>query len=517
MAYPLNTLTNHPNSGTMAAIPWRFATEHSSQKGDYLLGPDGVTCTEVVEVNWGDLKAACVALLGYSYRLPNGTAELLGNITPQAIIAATNASPPVVTTAAPHRLIDGDTVFISGILGNTICNGRVYVIVIDATRFALADASTGVPLSPTGNGTYLGGGEWFPTGSHLSRKLPWQHPIFNQTYVKRIVSVHGRKQAGTSENLPVGGLVGGGILVAGGLGGAGPGASINNGPWVNFDLATITVEFWRPPYAVRSDADVWGKGQRMEDGIVADAEWARYIDRQWELSTQLLSREDTAFNWATPANGAFPDVVWSAPKATPIRGGAGQKITHERMTKKWYQIPEACLFQLDANGVPLALPLFLMMQQRSITNPISLKQTFGGEPVTGCVNAPMGGGVNDVYATRFLGSYMGELMYEGVEITSSQLQLPPDLMQIPAFKGSNEPLSQVQYDVTFHWDRFDPPRGPGVPFRGHNLLPWTGDGLWYPVVGQRGAAAGIFNPNNAAGNATTMFQYCDMADLFQVL
>lgn len=503
MSYPLNTLQIHPFSGSMASIPWRFVTEHASQKGDYLMGPDGVTMTETLEINWGDLKSACTALVGYSYRNVQGTAAAFPNYIPQQIIGAVVAGPLIfITTAQPHHLIIGDTIFIWGVVGLDQANGRTQVFAAaSANVFTIAIAPT---LGPPGS--YTGGGTWIPTGSHLSRVLPWQHPIFNQMWVKRIVSIHGRQQQGTSENVPVGVLLFA-LLGANGLGGVGPGNQTNAGPWVNFSLAEITVEFWRPPYALRTDADVWNLGAAMDDGNIADIEWTRYTDRQWELSTQLLSRDDTSFAWADPTL-TTPPGNWATPASTPIRGGVGQKVSHLRMTKKWYQVPESCLFLLDGNGVPTNLPITLLLQQNQVTNPITGRETYGGEPICGSVNSPMGGGTIDSYSLRFLGTPQGELLYEGVVITVSPLQLPPELMQIATLKGSTEPLSQCQYDIEFHFDRFDPPRGAGVPFHGHNLVPWTGDGLWYPVTGQRATVG---------GKKSTMFQYADLSDLFQVL
>jgi hypothetical protein len=104
---------------------------------------------------------------------------------------------------------------------------------------------------------------------------------------------------------------------------------------------------------------------------------------------------------------------------------------------------------------------------------------------------------------------MGTLLYEGCEITPQPLQLPPFLMQVGILNGA-EPISQVQYDVTFRFVYFDPPRASGgTPFRGHNLMPWARDGLWYHVH-SKGAVTGTATP-------TTAFQYSDFRDLFSVL
>lgn len=68
---------------------------------------------------------------------------------------ATNASPIVITTAADHNLIDGDSIIIAGVLGNTAANGAWTVTVILANSFSL-NGSTGTDAY-TGGGTVDGG------------------------------------------------------------------------------------------------------------------------------------------------------------------------------------------------------------------------------------------------------------------------------------------------------------------------------------------------------------------------
>ena len=69
---------------------------------------------------------------------------------PVAISNATNATPIVVTSTA-HGLSVDDTVFISGVLGNTAANGTYIVsAVADANTYTLRDSS--------GNGSYTSGG-----------------------------------------------------------------------------------------------------------------------------------------------------------------------------------------------------------------------------------------------------------------------------------------------------------------------------------------------------------------------
>ena len=72
----------------------------------------------------------------------------LGRQSSKAITGATNANPIVITSAA-HGLTNGDSVVISGVLGNTAANGTKTVTVVNANSFSIATA---------GNGAYTSGG-----------------------------------------------------------------------------------------------------------------------------------------------------------------------------------------------------------------------------------------------------------------------------------------------------------------------------------------------------------------------
>lgn len=67
----------------------------------------------------------------------------------QFITGATNVNPIVITTDRPHNAKTGDTVYISGVLGNTAANGTRTIIVITTTTFSIGVA---------GNGAYSSGG-----------------------------------------------------------------------------------------------------------------------------------------------------------------------------------------------------------------------------------------------------------------------------------------------------------------------------------------------------------------------
>jgi hypothetical protein len=79
---------------------------------------------------------------------------------------ATNTSPIQITTSATNSLVTGQTVVISGILGNTAANGTFVVTRIDGTNFTLNGT--------TGNGTYVSGG----TGNGTPGWLHLQNGIY---------------------------------------------------------------------------------------------------------------------------------------------------------------------------------------------------------------------------------------------------------------------------------------------------------------------------------------------------
>jgi hypothetical protein len=95
-----------------------------------------------------------------------------------AVSAATNASPIAVTTAT-HGLTTGDTVYISGVTGNTAANGQWQVTVTGGTTFTL-DGSTG-------NGTYGTGGTAYRLTSALTERVPtyiegWETRLLVDTF-----------------------------------------------------------------------------------------------------------------------------------------------------------------------------------------------------------------------------------------------------------------------------------------------------------------------------------------------
>lgn len=416
----------------------------------------------------------------------------------------------------------------------------------------------------------------------LRRRLPWQHPYFNQLYVHSISDIRGMRMQGTNSQ-----AVNPAPFIGHFGGGAGLGIPINFGPWTEYERAVIDIKFWRPPYMILSDSAVRNTATGLQQ------EWLRYVDRQWSVSTQILSREGSNFVWSgSPANSG------QAGYTTGLPGTVGQTVFHQKVSRKWYQIPEAAIFQTGQGilgstqlGLPNGQARNLLYAKTAVYNPIT-GYRYGGSymtPILNTVNSPIGGGLVSlagtttagsavitmastagltarsatydgdavfgagiptgasivsivantsititqqayssgamtVYAVsdadesrRMFGAWMGTLRYDNATITERPLQLPPALMLIPLIAQS-EAISQVQYDVELQFDLFDPPRpqlGSGSyaagSARGHNLMPWAGNGLWYPVNSRNDAQGGT------AGPFLTPFGYSDPSDLFQIV
>jgi len=460
--HPFPALQQYATSGLL--FPWAFTGNSNAH-----LGEDGVGWTEEMYVEWKDFRQAVQALLGYSYR----------------------------------RVISG-----------------------------------------------------VPT---LRRVLPWQHPYFNQLFVKNIQSVVPMRMEGTSQTNPI---TRDGIPVVG----VGDPFASNRGPWTEYNIVKMVVQFWRPPYYIRSDTDILDA-----DGV--PQEWLRFTDREWTITNQVLSREGQQFLWATPP-----------PAGSAIPGAVGATIPHIKLKRTWYQIPEAALFTRVADGTPGGIPFTQTYTQTGVINPVTFYYYLPGtpanpnSPIINTVNVPIGEswifdktcdttlnsatitmadtsdlGVGDAAtglgispgsvivsitngttvvisrvatrtdvgtlvvfhsdrneSLRFWGFPMGTLRFEGAVIKSRPLQLPPSLMQIPFFRES-EPISQQQYDVEMHFDYFDPPRPYTYQLRGHNLMPWTGNGMWYPVNSQQGVDGAQTAP------FLTPFHYAQFTDLFKIL
>lgn len=454
MAMPL-PLQIHGSSGL--SFPWAF-----EQRFNLSMGGDGVAWSEVMQINWRDLETAMKELLGYSWR--DTSVNRYGNL-------------------------------------------------------------------------------------RLRRSLPWQHPYWNQMWVKGVRDFEGIRLMGTGTADVEFYLPGGG---------PGDGTPLNLGPWTNYDRVRFTVQFWRPNYYVRSD-------ESIQDADGFQQEWLRYVEKDWSENIQILNREGSQFVWSGGWTGNLPGTV-------------GQAVTHQKVTRTWYEVPEAGLFQTSQDSTPNGQADNLLYSTLQVVNPLTGYVYATGYPLPMSVNVPIGGGiigpltcnttsglttvttattaalnVGDFVtgagiktntsiltvdsgtqftmtrtatataaasltfvsdydsADRLFGCHMGTLRFDFAELRPRPLQLPPYLMQIPTFSG-NQPISQQQYDVMMHFDIFDPPRGAQAYYaRGHNLMPWSGNGLWYPINSQNG------NDGTTNRPYLTPHPYADLSRLFRIL
>ena len=79
-----------------------------------------------------------------------GVPYLPDPVKPLTVVSATNTSPIVVVTSATHEMLTGQSIYITGALGNTGANGSFVITRLDSVTFSL-DGSVG-------NGTYTSGG-----------------------------------------------------------------------------------------------------------------------------------------------------------------------------------------------------------------------------------------------------------------------------------------------------------------------------------------------------------------------
>lgn len=191
LAFNVNYLiANYPYQAFAAHLATGPAIEINTLSGGYtevifenndLLFPATYSYQENNETNWpGDSS------------VPNSGFDIVDSLNNRfpivsfhadagiSVIAATNATPIVITTASPHGfylaaiasasnttpiiinspahgLVSGTQIIISGVTGNTAANGTFYINVVDANNYSLFQ-DPGLTLAIAGNGTYITGG-----------------------------------------------------------------------------------------------------------------------------------------------------------------------------------------------------------------------------------------------------------------------------------------------------------------------------------------------------------------------
>lgn len=277
----------------------------------------------------------------------------------------------------------------------------------------------------------------------IRRVLPWRHPRFEQMWCTRITSVKGHKIKTKRAFFPNRSVT----------------DVPSGGPLSDYEYGILALQFTRPRYAVLSDIEVGWTADAVENN---QEEYRRFIDRFWTPTAQILSREGTTFKFS-------PGVM---PAGQPFPGSVGYRLGKMKLSRKWHQVPELAIY--DSSGFP--------------------RNLFFD------VGAKLGTILSTVNKTTFFGCPPGTLLYLGCDITPMPLPMPPRLMELV---GESR---YQQYDVTLHFEYFDPPRGylknpddtPGAQIsefatingeaawerRGHNLMPWSKDGRWYPIESQ---------------------------------
>lgn len=149
-----NPTTKHPSMTQRSSVNYRVVDMEVGALAGYTSGGYVVYETAASTINPGQANSQFqIAQGGTTGAAGSNSPGLFGmsgtgswNGTPFTITAATNASPIVATTSVPHGLTTGQTVTISGGLGNTAINGNWIVSVTSTTSVSLTGS--------TGNGTY---------------------------------------------------------------------------------------------------------------------------------------------------------------------------------------------------------------------------------------------------------------------------------------------------------------------------------------------------------------------------
>lgn len=282
----------------------------------------------------------------------------------------------------------------------------------------------------------------------LARVLPFQHPYFNQLWCTRIARVQFRGPIGNETWIDANGVEFGGGTIS------------------TWKYARLGLQFTRPPYPILTLTDIRTTGVTQE--------WERYTDRFWQPSVEVLSREGMSFRYAEGAAGP------TGPLGQLTPGSPGQRLGKLRLTRTWYQIPQDGVY--NSFGLPSKLFLY----------------------TSGATSRPRLGTVNK---TEFMGCPAETLLYDAPEITPAPLQMPAYLMGL----GAGDSVPQLQYNIKFHFIFFDPPLGPSATTRGHNCMPYSGDGKWYKVYSQNSIDIGLGAANQPP------FEPSEFSELFTIL
>lgn len=153
--FPSNELVNITVNRVVQSKVANFLKQNQS-----LGGTDGY----FFHVNSYDWRNATAPILPPTHLV--GFAVERGIASVAAINGATNSSPILITTSAPHGLVDGQLVTVSGVTGNIAANGTWPIVNATGTNLTL--------VGSVGTGTYTGGGTVYVPNDMPT--LAWDDP-----------------------------------------------------------------------------------------------------------------------------------------------------------------------------------------------------------------------------------------------------------------------------------------------------------------------------------------------------
>ncbi len=221
--------------------------------------------------------------------------------------------------------------------------------------------------------------------------------------------------------------------------------------YAKYQHCQVTLRFKQLPWDYLTDADVSGSGR---------GEWMRFTydpDRTGNLDILSQTSGNPLKYAETGPTG--PSVGSSFPSQV------GLPVYKENFNFMWMYVPKDYIISAVSGSIS-GYGAFKIIQRL--------------------------GTVNDA---TFLGYPAGTLLFAGVKF---------DRFQWP-YKTVG--LSAYGYNVTFNFQSFDPTKGNGFSsFRGHNLLPYSGDGKWYyaTVDGSTGGT-----PFLRSSDYTKLFEHID--------
>lgn len=136
----------------------KLALSHLGDRYDLTALTDSTPEAEQINLVFDSVRDNLLREHPWKFAVRNIHPTALDDDSVVTISGATQANPVVVTTTSSHGLSDGDTVFISGVVGMTELNGLGYTVANKTgTTFELQD-TTPTDVDGTSYGAYTSGG-----------------------------------------------------------------------------------------------------------------------------------------------------------------------------------------------------------------------------------------------------------------------------------------------------------------------------------------------------------------------